>query len=584
MKKFVFSCVVSLAFISVAKADSRKTMEEYWKEVGWKFSDQLEPALNEKACYDSEKDFLQCNYAMNAMLSQSKLGITLVPSERVTTEKGFGKTELTFGPLSLVGIKKLASDSLSEIYEFNKKERALSLKGWSDLYADKKAVRVPYEDIIKWVTQQKFFTDNESAVTAAGVNSILAMSNDPHTRVTPTALLEEDSKEDNFVGIGANLKAVSKEGKKIFVVASPIEGGPAITAGIKAGDIITAVDGKKAEDIELGDLVDQIRGEKGTTVKITVIRQGVRKEFSIVRAEIRVENSVGEIVAESNPTLGYVKFRSFMKPTGCEDLGKKISEVEKKGAKAIIFDLRGNGGGLLDQAVCIGNLFLEKLKTVVLIKSLVRLPDEDLKTKKDALTKLPMVTLINSNSASASELVSGALQDYKRSYIMGDRSFGKGTVQTVVRKGKFTILKTIARFHLPSGRTNQIEGVIPDIAVPVVPNPTKDDQVAYREEDEYQALPALGKPWKQPRPNAVAALTKCMGDSGRAAKTYEKNLSNAIPPDYQLLSAVDAATCLANNPNEVQEEAPMEMSYDLPLPPRGSTIEKNIFKNLKEIF
>jgi carboxyl-terminal processing protease len=214
----------------------------------------------------------------------------------------------------------------------------------------------------------------------------------------------------------------------------------------------------------------------------------------------------------------------------------------------MILDLRGNGGGQLELGRCIAGAFLPAA-TPVVIERPVSGPiflEKVLETREEPATTLPMVTLVDAGSASASEIVAGALQDHARSFIVGERSYGKGTVQGLTplkHNSKILKAQTIARFYLPSGRTNQIEGIIPDITAYRVPNPTEDDKLAYREEDLYpNALPAVGTPWKQPRPQVIGKLEQCLS-SGTAGKRFDKAQSEAVAPDYQLIVGEETLRC-----------------------------------------
>lgn len=567
MNQLVLSLFATISILSTSGFAKPKSVEEHWQEVGWKFSQILEKFLEEKTCYKTEKDFFACMHGLNAMIQHAKKGMKLAVAEIVNNEKEkFGKVEETFGPVVLVANKPFGSKSTAELYEHNKKMKKLSNEGWSTLYSKRKESIVPFKEIINFVSKQKAFTANESFLTASGMNAVLNVIRDPHTLYTPTALAKEDEQDESFVGIGISIGTTSKDGNSIFRVDSVIGKSPAEAAGIKSGDLLKIVDGKKTANLSFEDLLDLIKGEAGSTIKITITREGMDKEISIVRKEITIENTESSFIKDFAVPVGHVIYRSFMKEKGCEALKKKIQGVEKTGAKALVFDLRDNGGGFLTEAQCVANIFLGNRKEVVSVKPLGKGRQKTFRTTKDALTQLPTIVLVNAGSASASELVSGALQDHKRAFILGERTFGKGTVQDQEEKGKVTFISTIARFLLPSGRTNQIEGIIPDLTVHTKPNPTPDDLVAFREEDEYAALPAIGTPWKQTRPESVKELSKCLSESGQASKLYEKALKDGANPDHQLLIAAEAAACVAEGKpaSKVNGETPQVIYRDFP--------------------
>ena len=296
-------------------------------------------------------------------------------------------------------------------------------------------------------------------------NAIQGMvsSLDPHSSLlTPEAFKElQIDTQGEFTGIGIHVTMRDN----LVTVISPIEGTPAYEAGIKAGDKIIKVDGTPTEDLR--DAVKRMRGPKGTKVNITVVREGEPKplEFNLIRDVIPI-HSVKSTLLE--PGYGYVWVTHFRDST-YDDLVKALDKMEatKPPLKGLVFDLRDNPGGVLEQAIRISDLFLQK---GIIMTSKGRLKrhtrvyrahDNDSKPRT-----YPMVVLINGGSASASEIVAGALQDHKRALILGTTSFGKGSVQAIenLRDG-YALKLTIARYYTPSGRSIQAKGVEPDIVV-----------------------------------------------------------------------------------------------------------------------
>jgi carboxyl-terminal processing protease len=287
---------------------------------------------------------------------------------------------------------------------------------------------------------------------------------DPHSSLlTPDAFKElQIDTQGEFTGIGIHVTMRDN----LVTVISPIEGTPAYNAGIKAGDKIVKVDGTPTEDLR--DAVKRMRGPKGTKVTISIIREGEPKplDFDLVRDVIPIY-SVKSIPLQ--PGYGYVWVTHFRENT-YDDLVNALDQLEAADPplKGLVLDLRDNPGGVLDQAIRISDLFLEK---GVIMTSRGRLKrhtrtyeahSDDAKPRR-----YPMVVLINGGSASASEIVAGALQDQKRALILGTTSFGKGSVQSIenLRDG-YALKLTIARYYTPSGRSIQAKGVEPDIVVP----------------------------------------------------------------------------------------------------------------------
>ena len=293
---------------------------------------------------------------------------------------------------------------------------------------------------------------------------------DPHSALLPPEAFEELQVDTHgeFGGIGIVIEM--REG--VLTVVSPIEGTPAHKAGIQARDIIIKVDGEPTKEMMLWEAVKKMRGAKGTSVVITVFRKDQPEpiDFTLVRDIIPIE-SVRSLAVK--PGYGYVRVSSFSETT-TPDLEAALSVLEndKTPLKGLILDLRGNPGGLLPQAIKVSDLFLEK-GDILSIKGRLEKNTKIFKAHPGNPDRnYPIVVLINGGSASASEIVAGALQDHKRALLLGTTSFGKGTVQTVetLRDG-YGLKLTIARYYTPSGRSIQAKGIEPDIVVnPMVLN------------------------------------------------------------------------------------------------------------------
>jgi carboxyl-terminal processing protease len=246
-----------------------------------------------------------------------------------------------------------------------------------------------------------------------------------------------------------------------LTVIAPIEGTPADKAGLKPGDIILKIDDKSTLDMTLDEAVNLMRGKPGTKVKLTIYRKGEPKPFTveIVRDIIKVKSVYAKHILDGD-TL-YLRVTNFDKKV-VNDV-KKILRKNPK-TKGVILDLRNNPGGLLDQAVGLSDLFIDK---GVIVSQKGRIKSENrifYAQTKGTYKDLPMVVLVNGGSASASEIVSGALQDHKRAVIVGEKTFGKGSVQVILPIDKEEAIKlTIARYYLPSGRTIQAKGITPDV-------------------------------------------------------------------------------------------------------------------------
>lgn len=308
--------------------------------------------------------------------------------------------------------------------------------------------------------RQNFDGQLDAGKLQDGLKQGLAKSTgDPYTEFFNAEGAKDFQEQLNgtFTGIGAELSK-NPENNTIIVVA-PIAGFPAEKAGIRPKDVIAEIDGKSAYDLTITDAVNKIRGEKGTKVKLKIIRDSKEElEFEITREEIKIP-SVTTKTLDGN--IGYIKIARFS-----DDTAKLTSEAATKfksdGVKGVVLDMRGDPGGLLDAAVSVSSLWLED-KTILTERrdgSVIRTFD----SKGTATLKgMPTVVLINAGSASASEITAGALKDHKAATLIGEKSFGKGSVQSIVNFRDDSILKvTIARWYTPAGKNIDKEGITPD--------------------------------------------------------------------------------------------------------------------------
>ena len=297
---------------------------------------------------------------------------------------------------------------------------------------------------------------------------------DPHS-----SFLDPDSYREmqvettgSFGGLGIEITLRDD----ILTVVSPIEGTPAYRAGLQTGDRIVKIDGLSTKDMQLQDAVKRMRGRPGTKVTITVVREGWTepKDVEIVREQIRV-HSVR--TADLGGGVAYVKLRQFQEQTP-GDLAAALDKASKAGMKALLLDLRGNPGGLLTAAVEVTEEFVEDGKLVVYTEGRVRNQNMRFSANaKKSYPRLPMVVLVNQGSASASEIVAGALQDWGRAIVVGTQTFGKGSVQTIIPLSDGSGLRlTTAKYFTPKGRSIHGKGITPDIIVELPKEPATRDR------------------------------------------------------------------------------------------------------------
>ncbi len=305
----------------------------------------------------------------------------------------------------------------------------------------------------------------------------MVSSLDPHSSFMPPKAYKEMDMDirGEFQGVGIQIGMKNSQ----LTVIAPIEGTPADRAGIAAGDKIIKIDDEWTKDMTIEDAVDKMRGPKGTSVRLMILREGwdKPKEFTIVRDVIKVQSVKARMLDNE---IGYIKIIQFQAQT-VDELEAALKRLEAKGVKKLVIDLRNDPGGLLESSVEVSSMFLPKNKLVVYIQGRNASDRKDfLSTGPDSYRQYPMVVLVNAGSASASEIVAGAMQDSKRAVIVGTQTFGKGSVQTVFPlEGGAGLRLTTAKYYTPSGRSIQNVGITPDIEVklPEVKEPKEGESV-----------------------------------------------------------------------------------------------------------
>ena len=317
-----------------------------------------------------------------------------------------------------------------------------------------------FTDVLK-IVKENYVEEPKIKDLIYGALSGMVSSLDPFSSFFPPDKYKEfmEETEGEFGGVGIE---ISMEKGRPIVVA-PIEGTPAFKAGLRAGDIILAVDGEDTFGKSLLEIVKKIRGKPGTKVKLTIMRKGLDKPITveITRAIIKIES----VKYTKYGDIGYVKLTQFQHYTS-RDLRKALKDLFSQGIRGLVVDLRNNPGGLLSEAVKVSDLFLPEGKLIVYTKG--RRDEEKYYAKEPALIppQLPVVVLINKGSASASEIVTGALQDHHRAIIVGEKSFGKASVQNIIPLEDGSAIKiTVAYYYTPSGRLIHGKGIDPDIKV-----------------------------------------------------------------------------------------------------------------------
>ena len=408
----------------------------------------------------------------------------------------------------------------------------LLLMGWTSIRAktgeenpDVYQYLKMFSDVLN-IVQDNYVEKADVKKLMYGAVSGMLRELDPHSSFLKPEEYKELQVETKGKFGGLGIEITMRDG--VLTVVSPLEGTPADKAGIQAGDQIIRIDDQPTQDLSLTEAVQKMRGPKGTKVKLTIIRKGERKplEFDLVRDTISIQ-SVKWRTLESG--YGYVRVSSFQSGTA-SDLRKALDQLEQENQplQGLVLDMRNDPGGLLDQAVEVADEFINE---GLIVYTGGRLENQKMRFEAHKNSKprnYPVVVLVNSGSASASEIVAGALQDHKRAIVLGEPTFGKGSVQTVIPLSDGAALRlTTSLYYTPSGRSIQAKGIEPDILVKRELPPKADEEGA----DELKRIR------EKDLPRHMENLKPDSGESKAAATQLETK--KMLDQDNQLRRALD---------------------------------------------
>ncbi len=361
---------------------------------------------------------------------------------------------------------------------------------------------------------------------------------DPHSSFMPPESYKEMQVDTSgsFGGLGIEISVKDS----ILTIVSPIEDTPASRAGLMADDKIVAIDGASTQELSLGDAVKKMRGPRGSKVTISIMRAGwpATKDFTLERELIKVKSVRWKMISDD---LGYVKIAQFQERTG-EDLKRGLKDLEKNNLKGLVLDMRNNPGGLLDQAIEVSDVFIDE-GLIVYTKGRIPNSRQEFRANNEGVPRAyPVVVLVNGGSASASEIVAGALQDHKRALVMGVTTFGKGSVQTIIPQRDGSALRlTTAKYYTPNGRSIQATGIAPDITVEQsLISELTEAGMGFREKDLQRHFenPNEGPAVKPSKEEPKQPDTKPDPKPDAKSKEAKKKLT-LEQQDYQLQRAID---------------------------------------------
>lgn len=412
----------------------QKSVDQYWAETGLG-SGELESLLSPETCRESEQSFLACVNALSVMAERFGLALT---------------SEGKFRSLTTRDIENKATE---------KKD----LSPWVAVF-ESQSGQIPFQQAWKNL-EAKARPGEKSALIAAGINGFLSVFKDPHTYIMPLALFEEviASSESRNTSSGMIVKRVRSE----LVVRKVLEGSPAHSAGLKKGDRIVAMNGKKISELLPSATSEMVKMRSVERLSLQVLRGPEKKYFEILRSEKTYPSLVASMINGPRP-VGVLTIHKFSKGL-CALARNQLIGLKEQNIQGLLLDLRDNPGGQVEEAACVANLFIAKgtLLFETRYLDLSRTSDRYV-AENEPIYKGPLAVLINSGSASAAEIVAGALRDQNRAKLVGERTYGKGSFQDGRIWGpnpKIALFQTEGLYYFPSGWTPQLVGLQPDVKV-----------------------------------------------------------------------------------------------------------------------
>lgn len=531
--------------VTPALVQSKETEDvDYWESVNIDES-VLFDRINQKECSVSIKYFFGCVEAIKALASFSGKTYDLFPLQSTTDNQ----PTLVAGNFKLVEVTREEIKTQKDlVMMIEKKRQDLKARFFSISVQFTKNPGTEFESLMSQIKNM-----NSKKLTKSQIGFVLSrlleVAIDPHTSLKPALELQSASQQSgvSFYGIGIEYSSID-EGILVHAVTSK---SGAEKAGIQSGDILISVDETALKGLSTEEIQKAITGPENTKVKINFLRNGKLYSVSVIRGKVESKVVAGRIIVDQGQSIGYLKITNFMYNKMCDETKILLQDFEKKNVKGIVLDLRGNPGGDVKNTQCLGGYFLGKDKVVSYFEEQGFFGPQykALKSTTDLITKKPLVVLIDSRSASASEIMSGALQDYARALIVGQTSFGKGSYQgcaPITYKNDLFMCQTGGLFHLPSGRTNQTLGVVPEVKVYLQYEAMEAELYPLTEANLY-LFPLESKIMPHAKPESwpkIPVPQTCLSAKKLPEKYQIAKPGEYFYKDYQLLTAATGITCL----------------------------------------
>ncbi len=487
--------------------DNVKRSQSYWSQTSLTLS-TLHSMVNQDSCYEKSLNFLGCMHALSSLLtlaSDQEIHL-LFPSSKINQGISY------LSDINIMSTPEKRFQDISEVLNDFKLSMSDKLAKWKKLYHQTQKNKIDFEQILTETIERYEATSksllSKSLLTyllrgtlkrfhtkrliAQAINSYLAITESPHAHIIPLSLIKDHSQvsHEEFSGVGIILFQLQKH----LIIKRVLDGSPAFQVGLKPGDIISKVQNEDVSQIHFSEVSQVIDNVPAKTVHLEILRQGTKQHFAVNKQVIKVDNVRTEYIKDNDKKYALIRISSFYKLNTCADVAKSIDEIQQDSqVTGLIIDLRGNPGGLIEEALCTADLFLPKDRLLLEIRPFNQLqPSEFHFSVFPQLTDLPLFVFINAGTASSSEIVAGILGDHNRGILIGERSYGKGTLLhgSLFQYPQYPNLihyKKFAQFFFPSRRSNHIVGILPHYNVQF-----EDKSLTpFREEDlfTYQLLP-----------------------------------------------------------------------------------------------
>lgn len=549
MRVFVFLLVsfLFLSFhISAKTTDSIKQsnyIDSEWNDIYLNL-DWLISGINYQTCKDSFQNFIGCIQSVQVFADSIKKNLKVIPVNQMESLEPFYKGQI----LALIETPPLKTLTQKEaFFEFEKLRLDLISK-FSDSYRFfKKKSNYDFENMFRFIQKQSH-SKLSSYFYIKAASRYLEIASDPHTSIHLESYFsnQQNNQENNYFGLGVVLDKTTQG----FIIRKVIKQSGAQEAGLKIGDLITEIAGETVYDKSSEEISDLILGPENSFVEVIILRDQKQIHFKVKRRPIKVPVVDHEIINFKNKSITYISLANFMYEKSCDEVQNIIRLTESK-TNGFILDLRDNPGGSVAIEACISGLFLgdHKIITYFEEKNFNSVSYTPFYSTSFYTTQKPLAVLINSNSASASEIVAGALKDYNRAIIVGQTTFGKGTSQncsSLPDEPRLTLCQTAGLFFLPSGVSNQIVGVKPHLEVFLDGTPSEAELYPLREQQQFLYPLANRSLRKKPHGNwnKLSPPTECL-QSLNLKTTYDSATENeSYFKDFQLLTALGTVNCL----------------------------------------